>query len=294
MVKIIGGWHGGYDSLHLAVHAPFNTAESAGLNPKTIEDTVTISFNDIEAAEKALRTEDKACIVIEPILGAAGFIPAEKEYLKALREICDDTGTILIFDEVITGFRVSPGGAQEYYKVIPDLTVMGKVLGGGFGIGAFTGKKEIFELIDHEKYPKMEERSAHGGTFTGNPISMTAGITTLDIIKDGKVHGYVNDLGSKVRQGIREIIDDNNTPASITGVGSCFALHFRETPPVNAEEAALADSEKSKLYFSHMLEKNIAYMSPTLVHAFLCEPHTAQDVDDFLSATETFFKHHDI
>ncbi|MFH0850279.1 MAG: aminotransferase class III-fold pyridoxal phosphate-dependent enzyme, partial [Candidatus Bathyarchaeota archaeon] len=179
MVKIEGGWHGGYDSLHTAVHAPFNVPESAGLNPKTVEDTSAVPFNDLEAAEKALKPGDKACLIIEPVMGAGGFITPEQGYLEGLRELCDDTGTLLIFDEVVTGFRLAPGGAQEYYGVTPDVSIIGKILGGGFPVGALVGRREVFERINHNKYPRMQERSAQGGTFTGNPISMTAGIATL-------------------------------------------------------------------------------------------------------------------
>ena len=290
MVKIEGGWHGGYDSLHKAVHPPFNVSESAGLNPKTVEDTYAIPFNDLEAAEKALKPEDKACLIVEPVLGVGGFITPEEGYLEGLREICDDTGTLLIFDEVISGFRVAPDSAQGYYGVTPDISIFGKILGGGFPIGAFVGRRDIFEMINHQKFPDMQARSAHGGTFTGNPISMTAGIATLDYLKDGKVHKQIGRLGDKMRKGFNDIIDRYNTPASVLGVESCFALHFRATPPRNARETAEGDAKTAKAFYEHMLNKGIAFMTPSTCHAWVCEPHTEQDVDEFLQATEEFFK----
>ena len=290
MVKIEGGWHGGYDPLHKAVHAPFNTPESAGLNPKHLEDTIAIPYNDLEAAENALKGENAACLLVEPVLGAGGFIVPESGYLEGLRELCDQTGTLLIFDEVITGFRLAAGCAQEKFGVAPDLTIMGKILGGGFPIGAFTGSAEVFDLIDHIKYPKMEERSAHGGTFTGNPISMTAGIVSLDILKKGAVYKHIDRLGDRMRSGLDELANRYGIKASTAGIGSCFALHFMEKPPRNARDVTKGDLELSTAYFSHMLENNIAYMSPAVCHAFMCEPHTDKDLEEFLRASEEFFK----
>ncbi|TFH15339.1 aspartate aminotransferase family protein, partial [Candidatus Bathyarchaeota archaeon] len=178
MLKIEGGWHGGYDSLHAYVSRPFGRLESAGLNPKTTEDTYAVPYNDLEAATEMAKEHALACIILEPVMGAAGFLTPEPGYLEGLRELCDETDTLLIFDEVITGFRLGMGGAQEYYGVTPDMTIMGKVIGGGFPVGAFCGSEEIMELVDHNKYPDPEKRSAHGGTFTGNPITMVAGSAT--------------------------------------------------------------------------------------------------------------------
>lgn len=292
MVKIEGSWHGGYDSLHTAVHAPFDVSESAGLNPKTIEDTTAVPFNDLEEAEKALKTEDKACLILEPLMGAAGFITPAPGYLEGLNELCDKTGTLLIFDEVITGFRMAPGGAQEHYGVIPDITILGKILGGGFPIGALVGRRDIFERIDHTKYQNMTERSAQGGTFTGNPISMIAGITTLDILKDGEVHKKIDKLGEKMSKGLREIIEQESALASVTGHGSSFAIHFRDNAPTNARESANYDHVASRAFFIHMLENKIAFMTPSICHAWVCEPHTSVDVDEFLVSAENFFKNY--
>jgi glutamate-1-semialdehyde 2,1-aminomutase len=289
MVKIEGGWHGGYDSLHFAVHYPFDVSESAGLNPKTTQDTTVVPFNDLEAAEKVLKPRDKACLIIEPVLAAAGFLTPEEGYLEGLREICDDTDTLLIFDEVVTGFRLAKGGAQEYYGVTPDISIIGKILGGGFPIGAFCGRKEIFDFIDHNMYREMEKRSAHGGTFVGNPISTTAGIATLDILKHSKTYEKINNLGKKMRNNLKDIIDRNKLKGSVTGIGSTFALHFLEKPPINAREMAKGDLKVSNAYYHHMLERKIAFMSPAISHCFICEPHKKIEIEKFLNATEEFF-----
>ena len=290
MLKIEGGWHGGYDSLHAYVSRPYGRSESAGLNPKVIEDTMAVPYNNLEAATKIAKKEKLACIVMEPVMGAAGFLTPEPGYLEGMRELCDETGTLLIFDEVITGFRLGMGGAQGYYGVTPDLTIMGKVIGGGFPGGAFWGKAEIMELIDHTKYPDPEKRSAHGGTFTGNPITMVAGCATVDTLKDGVVHKHIDGLGEKMRSGLQTIFDESEHPASVTGVGSTFGIHFQKEKPKSAGDTAKNNLEMTKAYFRYMLERNIVYLSPTVSHSWISSPHTTEDVDEYLRVTEEFMK----
>ena len=290
MLKIEGGWHGGYDSLHKAVSYPYNRSESAGLNPKTTEDTDAVPYNDPEAARMKLKTREYACIILEPVMGAAGFLTPEPGYLQSLREVCTETETLLIFDEVITGFRLSPGGAQELYGVKPDMTILGKVVGGGFPIGAFCALEEIMERLDQRKYPKAEERVAHGGTFTGNPISMVAGCATLDQLKDGKVYIDIDRLGKRMRAGLEDIFGRGRVPATVTGVGSTFAIHFQPRIPRSASDCARNDMPTTKAYFAHMLDRGIIYLSPTVSHCWISSPHTKEDVDTYLAATEEFVK----
>jgi glutamate-1-semialdehyde 2,1-aminomutase len=290
MLKIEGGWHGGYDSLQKAVTYPFDRSESAGLNPKTTDDTDAVPFNDLEAAKRKLRGGKYACMILEPVMGAAGFITPEPGYLQGLREVCDATGTLLIFDEVVTGFRLAPGGAQELYGVKPDITILGKIVGGGLPIGAFCASREIMERIDHRKYPKAEERVAHGGTFTGNPVSMVAGCATLDILKDGKIYIDIDRLGGRMRSGLEQIFSKCMLPASVTGVGSTFAIHFQAKKPMNAGDAARNDPNVTRAYFKHMLDRGIVYLSPNVSHCWISSPHTKNDVDHYLAATEDFVR----
>jgi len=290
MLKIEGGWHGGYDSLHKAVSYPYSRPESAGLNPKTTEDTYAVPYNDLVTARNQLNTKEYACIILEPVMGAAGFLTPEPGYLQGLREACDKTDTLLIFDEVVTGFRLAPGGAQELYGVKPDLTILGKIIGGGFPIGVFCGSVEIMERIDQKKYPKVEERVAHGGTFTGNPISMVAGCATLDLLRDGKVYISIDKLGERMRDGLEDIFGDGKLPATVTGVGSTFAIHFQGKIPRNATDTAKNDVAATRAYFSHMLDRGIIYLSPTVSHCWISSPHTKDDVDAYLAATEEFVK----
>ena len=290
MLKIEGGWHGGYDSLHAYVSRPYGRNESAGLNPKTTEDTYAVPYNDLEAAEEKAKKHDLACIVLEPVMGAAGFITPEPGYLEGLREICDDNGALLIFDEVITGFRLGLGGAQEYYGVTPDLTFMGKVIGGGFPVGAFCGPEEIMERINHVKYPDPEVRSAHGGTFTGNPVSMVAGSATVDALSDSSIHRHIDALGAKMRTGLIDIMERNNVPVSVTGVGSTFGIHFQKNSPKNAGDTSKNDLNATQAYFKHMLESGIIYLSPNVSHSWISSPHTKEDIENYLAATEEFIK----
>ena len=290
MLKIEGGWHGGYDSLHKAVSYPFNKAESAGLNPKTTEDTDAVTYNDLEAAGKKLKTRDYACMILEPVMGAAGFLTPQSGYLQGLREICDETETLLVFDEVVTGFRLAPGGAQELYGVKPDMTILGKIIGGGFPIGAFCASEKIMERIDQKKYPKAEERVAHGGTFTGNPISMVAGCATLDLLKDGKVYIDIDRLGKRMREGLDDVFERGKVPATVTGVGSTFAIHFQAKIPRNAGDTAKNDMLATRAYFAHMLDRGIIYLSPTVSHCWISSPHTKEDIDVYVTATEDFVR----
>ncbi len=292
MLKIEGGWHGGYDSLHAYVSRPYGRLESAGLNPKTTEDTYAVPFNDLEAAKKASKEHKLACIIVEPVMGAAGFLPPEPGYLEGLRELCDETDALLIFDEVITGFRLGMGGAQGYYGVTPDLTIMGKVIGGGFPVGAFCGPEEIMELIDQNKYPEPERRSAHGGTFTGNPITMVAGCATIDALKDGTIHRHINRLGDKMRAGLEDIFDRSIFHATVTGVGSTFGIHFQKDEPKNAGDTAKNNLEMTRAYFRYLLEENIIYLSPTVSHSWISSPHTDEDVELYLTTTERFLKNY--
>jgi glutamate-1-semialdehyde 2,1-aminomutase len=290
MLKIEGGWHGGYDSLHKAVSYPFKKSESAGLNPKTTEDTDAVPYNDLEAARKRLKSKEYACMILEPVMGASGFLTPEPGYLQGLREACDDADTMLIFDEVVTGFRLAPGGAQELYGVKPDITILGKIIGGGFPIGAFCGSSEIMEHIDQRKYPKAEERVAHGGTFTGNPISMVAGCTTLDLLRDGRTYISIDKLGKRMRDGLEEVFERGKLPATVTGVGSTFAIHFQSKIPRNAADTARNDAAATKAYFSYMLDRGIVYLSPSVSHCWISSPHTVGDIDAYIAATEEFVK----
>jgi glutamate-1-semialdehyde 2,1-aminomutase len=285
--KVEGGWHGGYDPLRRAVRPPFDVLE-AGLDPRALGHTIAFPFNDLERAAAAIAGGELACVIVEPMLGAAGFIPAEAGYLDGLRSLCDDHGTLLVFDEVITGFRLGLGGAQALYGVTPDLTVLGKILGGGFPIGAICGRREIFDRLDHRRFPDVRQRAFHGGTFAANPISMAAGLATLRALQDGRVYGHLERLGEQIRTGLARIFSEAGIDAAVTGLKSTFSVHFRKGAPRDAREAAEGDAGLARRYHDAMLARRIAYLTPAVPHTFLSAAHSERDVAELLAATAAF------
>jgi glutamate-1-semialdehyde 2,1-aminomutase len=290
VAKFEGGWHGGYDALHVGVHYPFNIPESAGLTVGTLQDTILLPFNDFEGVKERLKNEEVASIVIEPVLGAGGGIPAEKEFLKGLREFCDEKGILLIFDEVITGFRLAPGGAQQYYGVTPDITVFGKVLGGGFPIGALCGPRKIMERLDTRAYERPHY-SFHGGTFAANPITMTAGLATLKILEDGELINKLNRVGDKIREQLREILEAHGVDVQVTGTSSLFNIHFTREEVKDANAAFKADRKKLIDYHLRLIANGVFFL-PTHTGA-LSTAHSEADIQKLLSETEEYAKHHE-
>jgi len=287
IAKFEGGWHGGYDALHIGVHYPFNIPESAGLTAGALQDTFLLPFNDLEGVKQKLKNEKVASIVIEPVLGAGGGVPAEKEFLKGLREFCDEKEILLIFDEVITGFRLAPGGAQQYYGVTPDITVFGKILGGGSPIGAFCGCRKIMERLNSLLH-KRPHYSFHGGTFAANPITMTAGLTTLKILEDGQLISKLNMLGDKIREQLREIFEGNGVDVQVTGASSIFNTHFTKEKVRDANATFRADRKKLLDYNLKLIENGVFFL-PTHTGA-LSTAHSKADVQKLVSETEKYAK----
>ncbi len=289
IAKFEGGWHGGYDALHKAVKPPFELPESAGLTPGALEDTLVLPFNDLEGVRKRLKGIEKevAAIIIEPVLGAGGAIPAEKEFLKGLRELCDQHGILLIVDEVITGFRLAPGGVQQFFGVKPDITVLGKILGGGFPVGAFCGPAEIMERIDHTRYQRPNH-SFHGGTFTANPVTMTAGLTTLKLLEDGELINRLNRLGDKIRQQIRDIFEAKGVDVQVTGAGSLFSVYFTREEVKDTNAAFRSDKKKLMEYHSRLLVNGIFFLPGH--YGALCTAHRRAEIEKLFLETEDFAK----
>jgi glutamate-1-semialdehyde 2,1-aminomutase len=231
LLKIAGGWHGANPDLTFAIKWPYETEESLGLLPDLQQHTKAIPFNDIEASLDVIRRNrnDLAGIILEPIVGEAGFIPATMDYLKMLRSETEASEALLIFDEVITGFRASLGGAQQRFNVIPDLTTLGKVAAGGFPVGAVVGKKNIMERVSPEmKVGKSERILIGGGTFSSHPFSVAAGLAMLRTLRDhqAEVYPLLEAKGQKVRKGLQEVFEREGIHAVVTGIGSLFQTHF--------------------------------------------------------------------
>ncbi|MDQ3812103.1 MAG: aspartate aminotransferase family protein [Chloroflexota bacterium] len=210
-----GGYHGTHDYAA--------AASSAGIPDAVRATVVSAPFNDLEATARAVRAagSDLAAIIVEPILGAAGVLPARPEFLHGLRDLTRASGSLLIFDEVIS-LRVSPGGAQELYGVTPDLTTMGKIIGGGFPVAAFGGRAEVMALLDPRR---ADAAIPHGGTFNGNPVGTAAGIATLEALTPD-VYARLNALGERLRARLRATFERLGVGVQVTGIGSLFNLHF--------------------------------------------------------------------
>lgn len=286
IIKFEGSYHGAHDYVLVksgsgAVGLP----DSPGVPEDTTKNTVLIPFNDEEAVIDLVEKEgnDIAAVIVEPIMGNIGFIPPKGDYLKLLRKITAQNNIVLIFDEVITGFRIAEGGAQEYFGVTPDLVTLGKILGGGFPMGALAGKKELMEMIA----PAGTVYQA--GTFNGNPVSVTAGLAMLNQLNTG----FYNEMGKKgtmLRTGIQDILDDNNLNFNVAGLSSMFQIYFTDGEVYDYNSAKSADTEKFSKYF-HILLKNGVFVPPSQFECcFLSLMHDGEDIQKTLDAVESAVK----
>jgi glutamate-1-semialdehyde 2,1-aminomutase len=281
ILKIVGGWHGANPDLSLGIKTPYEREESLGLLPELQRYTKTIPFNDPAGSLAVIHKnrKDLAGIILEPVVGEGGFTAARKEYLQMLRSETERLEALLIFDEVISGFRVALGGAQERFKITPDLTTLGKITGGGLPVGALVGKREIVEKSSPEKkVNKWERILIGGGTFSAHPLTAAAGVAMLRYLRDHrqKVYPLLESKGEKVRKGVQEALDREGLNAVVTGIGSLFQTHFpfRKGETLNSPHSInrFTDIEKREVEFRlRMLTKGIHVMhgggSVTLSHS---------------------------
>lgn len=289
IIKFEGGWHGGYDALHLAVKPPFDMPESDGLTEGALKDTIVAPFNDLQETKRKIKNQEFAAVIVEPVLGAGGCIPAEKEFLKGLKELCVQKGALLIFDEIITGFRLAPGGGQQYYGVIPDITLLGKILGGGFPIGAVTGRKDIMERMD----PLLFERpsfSFQGGTFTANPVSLSAGLAMLRTLEDGKIINKLNIEGRRVKRGLEGVFERSNIDAKVHCAGSLFHVHFTKEHVKNTAVAFKTDRKKLEEYHMALIENGVFFLPKK--NGAISNAHSKEDLEKLLAETERYAKNY--
>ena len=292
VAKFEGSWHGGFDSLHKAVSYPYNEASSAGLPRETETQTIVLPFNELDAASKTIRKERPAAVVLDALPGAGGFIPAEREFVRGIREACDDAGSLLILDEVISGFRTSPGGIQAIHGLKPDLTILGKIVGGSMlPAGAFGGRRDIMDMIDQLKHKEARTRSFHGGTYSGNPLVARAGYVLLKELEGGSVQRRLDGLGAKMRKMLDQVFESNGIPAHTTGISSVTGLHFMDRPPRSPKEAFEGNDKKTcAAMFYHMLGNGVIYMAPDHVLLGLSAAHTQKHVERFIGLAEGFAK----
>jgi glutamate-1-semialdehyde 2,1-aminomutase len=287
VIKMAGGWHGYNTELNKGVHQPFDRTEGAGILEGEQAHIRTVKFNDLAAVERVVKEDagDVAAIFLEPVLGAGGCIPADREYLRGLRELADRLGILLAFDEIITGFRVAMGGAQEVYRVKPDLAAFGKIVGGGLPIGLVCGRKEILSLAD----PSNRKRfvSMGGGTFSENPLTMSAGLATVRFLREHATTIYprLDRMGKDVRGGVDGALAEAGVEASTTGLGSLFFTHFGRTPR-SAEDAVMDKKELAKDYALYLMSEG-TFLLPGHPGA-VSTAHTTRDVEGLVEISRRF------
>ncbi|MEM0038746.1 MAG: aspartate aminotransferase family protein [Zestosphaera sp.] len=292
--KFLGGWHGGYPELHVGVNYPYDKPSSIDMQYFDTSKTVVLPYNDLDRTRAIVKEEKPAAVIVEPVVGVAGCIPAERDFLKGLRELADEEGFLLIFDEVITGFRFYKG-AQHYYGVRPDLITTGKAVGGQYfaGAGAIVGRSEYMELLDQTKHPKFWERAFHGGTFVGNPLTMRAGYTLIsELLKAGEsFYERLDSLGRRLSDYIRDSIERSGLQGHVTGLGSMIGIHFtKELPTDPLKSEATKNVRACGALFKHMVSRGVLYTSPAKPHLFLSAAHTYEDLSKFAEEFDVFVR----
>nr|CRH07581.1 Glutamate-1-semialdehyde 2,1-aminomutase [Candidatus Magnetococcus massalia] len=290
ILKFDGCYHGHADSLLVAAGsgaATFGVPSSPGVTKGTAKDTLTVPFNDLEAVKQifAQHTPGIAAIIVEPVAGNMGCVLPKPGYLKGLRDICDQYGTILIFDEVMTGFRVALGGAQELYDITPDLTTLGKVIGGGLPVGAYGGRADLMNQIS----PAGPVYQA--GTLSGNPLATAAGLTTLEAISETGFYDHLTNMAQQLSDGIHGALNDAGIPHVGYHVGSMFGLFFTEEKEVwNFVDASKTDHDRFKDWFHGMLEQGV-YLAPSPYEAgFVSAAHTESIINQTIEAARKVAK----
>jgi glutamate-1-semialdehyde 2,1-aminomutase len=283
IIKFEGCYHGHGDSFLIKAGSGVLTLGipgSPGITDSTARDTLVGRFNDLDSVQ-ALLAENRgqvAAVILEPVMGNAGVIPPAEGFLSGLRKLATEEGALLIFDEVITGFRVSLGGAQQLYGIRPDLTCLGKIIGGGLPVGAFGGRREIMEQLA----PLGPVYQA--GTLSGNPLAMSIGFETVKILEAQNIHERLEHLSSLLEQGLTANLEKLGLPYKVNRVGSMMSLFFTDREVTDFTSAAGCDIEAFKIYFRSMLEQGI-YLAPSAFEAsFVSAAHDEQDIEKTLEA----------
>ena len=288
IVKADGGYHGHADMLLVAAGsgaATLGLPGSAGVPEGAVRDTLLVPYNDADAMEKLLgeHKDQVAAIIVEPIAGNMGCVPPRPGYLERLRELCDAHGVVLIFDEVMTGFRVAPGGAQERYGITPDLTCLGKVVGGGLPVGAYGGKRTIMETVA----PLGPVYQA--GTLSGNPLGVAAGLATLKILRRENPYARFDELGQRLTDGLAAAAAKHGIPWSGVAVGAMLGGFFNPDPVHDYDDAKRSDTERFGRWHGEMLARGV-YLAPSQFEAaFLSTAHGDAEIDATLEAADGAF-----
>jgi len=289
IIKFDGCYHGHADTLLVKAGsgvATLGIPGSAGVPADFVRHTLSLRFNDLEQVAEVMQKqgEEVAAIILEPVAGNMGVVPPKPEFLEGLRSWCAETGALLIFDEVMTGFRVALGGAQTLYGVRPDLTCLGKVIGGGLPVGAYGGRRDIMSKVA----PLGEVYQA--GTLSGNPLAVTAGLTTLKLLTRSGVYDELEEKSSYLFDEMNRLAAKHNVPASMNRVGSMGCLFFTDQPVVDFDSAQTADTQKFAQMFCSMLQNGV-YLAPSQFEAaFVSLAHDQEDIAKTLAAADAAFK----
>ncbi|WP_314014258.1 glutamate-1-semialdehyde 2,1-aminomutase [Leptotrichia wadei] len=289
IIKFEGCYHGHSDSLLVKAGSgllTFEHQDSNGITEGVVKDTITLPFGDFEKLKETLENnKDIACVIIEPIPANMGLIETEKEYLEKVREITQKENIVLIFDEVISGFRVSLGGAQKIFGITPDLTILGKIIGGGYPVGGFGGKREIMDLIS------PVGNVYHAGTLSGNPISVAAGIETISILKENpEIYENINKKTENLVNKINELIKKYDILATVNYFGSLFTIFFAKEKVKTLEDAMNTNSEFYSIYFNTMLENGVIVPPSKYEAHFVSYVHSDKDMEKILTGVEKTFE----
>ncbi len=290
IVKFEGCYHGHSDSLLVKAGSgalTFGVPSSPGVPASLVEHTLTLTYNDIDQVKAVFAEQGEriACIIVEPVAGNMNCVPPVAGFLEALREVCDQSGAVLIFDEVMTGFRVHEQGAQGHYGITPDLTTLGKVIGGGMPVGAFGGRSDIMEQLA----PIGPVYQA--GTLSGNPVAMAAGLTTLNLISEADFYAPIFAATEQLTKGLQSIADSLGIGFSTNHVGSMFGVFFTEVDTVTRYEQVMSGNiERFNRFFHGMLEGGV-YLAPASYEAgFVSAAHSEDVVGETLSVAEQVMK----
>ncbi len=290
IIKFAGCYHGHSDSFLIQAGSgavTFGTPNSPGVTKGTAKDTLLARFNDLESVEDLLKAnkDEVACIILEPIAGNMGCIPPKEGFLEGLRELCDQYDALLIFDEVMTGFRQAKGGVQELKNIKADIVCFGKVVGGGLPVGAFAGRSEIMD------YLAPEGPVYQAGTLSGNPLAMAAGLAMLtQLNKKGEIYDSIAGKTEFLHMGIEKVLNENKVPHTINRIGSMISVHFSEEPVVDFESAARANNDTFKKFFHGMLDNGV-YIAPSAFETwFITEALSYEDLNETVAAVDRVAK----
>lgn len=288
-IKFEGNYHGHSDALLVKAGSGVMTAgipDSSGVPANCVKDTLTAVYNDLDSVKKLFdeNKDEIACVIVEPVSANMGVVLPKDGFLKGLRKLCDDNNALLIFDEVITGFRLGLTGASGYFNIHPDLITYGKIIGGGMPVGAYGGRADVMQVVS----PVGSVYQA--GTLSGNPVAMAAGITQLKILKETpEVYKKTFELGEMLRNGAADIIKEAGLPYKVTGIGSLSCIFFTDKEVSDYISAKTSDTVEFAKYFNHMLSRGNYFGPSQFESIFVSAAHTKENIDKTLTDMKEYF-----